>query len=91
MDQYLGVVYSVSSCELTKLYMNFDKFEEVSREEKIKSKRIKNKIYEFIMIIEHRVKHNIIDKELLKKNYVDNHSITPLYFYRFWNIGNKKK
>jgi hypothetical protein len=32
MDQYLGVVYSVSSCELTKLYMNFDKFEEVSRE-----------------------------------------------------------
>ena len=85
MDQYLGVVYSVSSCELTKLYMNFDKFEEVSREEKIKSKRIKNKIYEFIMIIEHRVKHNIIDKELLKKNYVDNHSITPLYFYRFWN------
>lgn len=68
MDKYLGVVYSVSSRELTELYMNFDKFAEVSREEQIKSKRIKNKIYEFIMIIEHRVKHNIIDKELLKKS-----------------------
>ena len=27
MDKYLGVVYSVSSRELTELYMNFDKFD----------------------------------------------------------------
>ena len=84
-DQYLGVVYSVSSRELTKLHMNFDKLEEFSIEEQIKSKRIKNKIYEFIMIIELRVKHNFIDNELLKKNYIDNHNITPLDFYTFWN------
>ncbi len=84
-DKYLGVVYSVSSHELTKLHMNFDKLPEFSIEEQIKSKRIKNKIYEYIMIIELKVKHNFIDNELLKKNYVDNHYITPLYFYRFWN------
>ncbi len=84
-DKYLGVVYSVSSRELTELHMNFDKLPEFSIEEQIKSKRIKNKIYEYIMIIELKVKHNFIDNELLKKNYVDNHYITPLYFYRFWN------
>jgi len=84
-DQYLGVVNSVSSHELTKLHMNFDRLPILSREEHIKSKRIKNKIYELIMIIELRVKHNFIDTEYLKINYVDNHYITPLYFYTFWN------